>query len=1030
MTHPNDRIAPWHKESYDRFVNTGLPQLLSERLPLEAYAVTEDGPDTCALALALAGGSGTVHIRVDDVPRPDDTGVFRIDGTEVVVTPIASDERLDQAEIRCVGEQLYEFVEPRVGEAPPDLVWDEALAESWLPLGRWVREFLEPRAGARGTGSSSVRPLDGPNWLARAEHIRRIDIAGVRALGAQPGDDSRAVAPGQLGRVCPFMKPEGPNLPVVRFVARGATIRDGRLVVKDDRPDMRLSMTAASIPFLAHNDTNRALMGANMMRQWLVPTEPEPALVQTGNEPDSPGLWCGRNLLTAFVSWGGDTYEDGILVSKSCAQRLSFDAPLEPGDKLSNRHGTKGVVSRIVPDDQMPHLPDGTPVELVFSFIGLHARMNFGQLREAVAGRIARAEGRPFIAPPFHGPSADELRARLAKAGLPEDGMETLRDGPDGAPLARPSTVGYVYWGLTCHVARSKLRTFSDGPCCRQGQFEYYALRDVGAFATIAETFNTRSSDQADAGSLVERVTSGEEFGRPNTPTPAFRDLCCRLSAGGVRARLEDGRLRLSLAEPDADILPLAIPVRHPWLSEHSLSVVGRLPDLPEFAPVAEASARIERALAGQAPESLTSRARTNLQQHTDALFGALVTPEHVRPGNLVLFSARTVIAPGPEMSHEQVGLAADIAWGLFGPLVARGLGALEPVAERTTDAAERLDELMARSWVIVNRAPTTSPASILAFRPVRIPGRVIRLPLVACSLLNADFDGDLVAVFLPITTAGQREAGAKLSVAAHLDREPALLDLLSPQNDAMWGLAAHSLDEQGRRELAELVGEDVVVGRTLATRDSLRQALQRILQRQGAARTLAILDQLVGLGLEEAKASGASLAPFAGASLPEAVRPAPLTVDGWLGQLDDLADRFVVRTDYAAADVGPQLLAVKSGARGNTSQIAAGLTGDVIVDLDRELLFIPHGLIDGYEPHELFTRTVGGHEGLRRTVMRCMQLGRETRKNHEPKGFNVLARAMRSRRPGAVLARAAAQEEADPLTDLDARLFVGLLPD
>jgi hypothetical protein len=123
-------------------------------------------------------------------------------------------------------------------------------------------------------------------------------------------------------------------------------------------------------------------------------TPAEPALVQTGNEPDDPAFWRGRNLLTAFISWGGDTYEDGVVISESCARRLNVPFPAESGDKLSNRHGFKGVVSRILPDDEMPHLSDGTPVELVVNALSQH-RAYFGQIREARESRARQSSCRP-----------------------------------------------------------------------------------------------------------------------------------------------------------------------------------------------------------------------------------------------------------------------------------------------------------------------------------------------------------------------------------------------------------------------------------------------------------------------------------------------------------------------------------------------------------------------------------------------------------------------------------------------------------
>jgi len=109
---------------------------------------------------------------------------------------------------------------------------------------------------------------------------------------------------------------------------------------------------------------------------------------------------------------------------------------------MANRHGIKGCISRVLPDDEMPHLSDGTPIELIFSPFGIQTRMNLGQLREAVAGRLAKAEGRPRRVNPFQAPGIEEIQDQLEQAGLPPDGMEYLTDGKDGRRLDRPSTVG------------------------------------------------------------------------------------------------------------------------------------------------------------------------------------------------------------------------------------------------------------------------------------------------------------------------------------------------------------------------------------------------------------------------------------------------------------------------------------------------------------------------------------------------------------------------------------------------------------
>ena len=275
--------TPWHKASFDRLLQERLPQLLAERLPLLGYHAEPSGPYTCRVAITLASASGDVAIEYD-LPQPDEDGIFEIGEEPKVVIPTAPTEDLDVAEIRCVGEQLYDYIAERLAQAPTNgLPWDAELARAWLPLDTWVGEFMR----------ESAQTLESLNWLTRQAHLRCLRISNRKQV----------VAPGQFGRVCPFETPEGPNIGRVLRVAVGAEIREGRLVVVDERPEAGLGLSASMIPFLEHNDANCLLFGANMIRQALEPPDPEPALVQTGNEPDAPGFWTGRNLLTAFVSW-------------------------------------------------------------------------------------------------------------------------------------------------------------------------------------------------------------------------------------------------------------------------------------------------------------------------------------------------------------------------------------------------------------------------------------------------------------------------------------------------------------------------------------------------------------------------------------------------------------------------------------------------------------------------------------------------------------------------------------------------------
>ena len=177
-----------------------------------------------------------------------------------------------------------------------------------------------------------------------------------------------------------------------------------------------------------------------------------------------------------------------------------------------------------------------------------------GALREAALGRIAQATGTPAVAPPYHGPSEEALRAALTHAGLRDDGMEVLTLGRGGPPLERPSAVGWVYWGRLVHTARSKIRAAVEGQLLAQsggggefqGEPEYLALGDAGAFETIREQFNTRAAGREDTGTLAARLTTGPLQQSP-PPSPQFAESPTASPAAGIRVGLARSLLRVSL---------------------------------------------------------------------------------------------------------------------------------------------------------------------------------------------------------------------------------------------------------------------------------------------------------------------------------------------------------------------------------------------------------------------------------------------------------------------------------------------------
>lgn len=1004
--------APWHKRSFDRFLHERLPHMLAELVPLIDYTVTPTDRYTCEITLTLATPSSEFSVAYPGLPQPDEEGLFQVQGKRLVVVPCAAHDDLEQADISCVGEHLEAYLRERLGKAPDDLRWDERLVKAWLPLETWIGDFF---AHTRDDWQTYVQPLDDTNWLARRSHLRRLPIKERQSL-------FRA---GHFGRACPFETPEGPNIGRILALALGAEIHDGRVRMIDDRPEATLGLAASMIPLLEHNTPQRLLMGTNMLRQWIVPPCPEPALIQTGNEPEAPDFWCGRNVLTAFLSWDEDTYEDGIVLSESCAQRFSYNHPLEPGDKLSNRHGVKGIVSRILPDALMPHLADGTPVELIFNFISQHARAYFGQVREAVLSRIARAEGQPLIIPPFGAPGEEEIRTRLRGAGLPADGMERLTDGASGPALARAATAGWVYWGKLVHLAREKLRlSAGSGQGQRLNEYAYCALREAGACEVIREAFLTSAIGQTEGSALVHRLCQ-EPLPQASPPSPQLRSLLQCLAMVGIKGELQENGLAFCLSEVEGVALDLAMPMAHPWVRDHQLTRigVGHGPH-PAYQALVEANVRLTRILHSNAPTSLKHQAQTQLALRVQEYCSTLVPAVNFE--TRVHFSGRAVLAPGPGLHLDQVGVAEELAWSLFAPLVRRAVPA-EEVQARSPRASSRLDEIMAHSWVIIHRGPALAPQTFLAFHPVRNPDRVLRLHPLACRFLLADFDGDQAAIFLPLTTEAQHEAGTLLSIQGHLTRAPELLRELLPDNEALWGLAHLSLSAEGRQDIASLLGLASLPTRELRAQPLL-EALHPLLQHAGSAAVLATLEELTRRGFAAARATGASLSPFVGSSFPLPAMPSEQTAGAWHTHQQEVSEWLAASTDYAHADLGPQLLAIKSGARGEAEQLAALVrTRGSVNDILGRQIPICHGYRDGLTSQELYALAPGARESFAQVQRDWVEMMQEIRKRTRPLSFGVLARAMRAEQPAIVFAHAASIGEIDPLTDSESRLFVGL---
>ena len=1042
--------VPWHRESFDLFVHRRLPRLLGERLPLADYQVEQQDSYTFSIKLSLGLGDASIEVEYRDLPQPDRDGLFHIEGNYRVVLPYPDQRELDQARILCVGEQLYDFIDQRLEAAPEQLAWDSDLVRNWLPLDAWMRDFhLE----------ETSQYLQATNWLDRYTHLRRLTLIPV----VEPFDDRDVFPDSQYGLVCPYCTPEGPNIGRVLEVARGARIRDGKLERIDEAPDSILGFSASMVPFLEHDDTNRALMGINMMRQWTSAADtvapihstgwfrqqhdqrlaskghkPEPALVQTGYEPEAADFWGGYNLLTAFIMWDGDTFEDGLVISESAAARMDFPAAVGVGDKLSNRHGAKGVVTRILPDADMPQLPDGAPIELIFSPTSMVSRLNFGQQREAIMGRLAHAAGCPAVVPPFQAPSEETLKARLAAAGLPEDGMEQLT--LKGEALPYRSTVGWVYWGrLAAHTAAKHLEIAVAGVGGPElDMMAYGALCEAGAVANIHALFNTAAAERPDADTLGLRLTVGP-VSPSLPPSPRFALLQQLLGVAGIRAELENGELRFSFAEPEG--LTLARPVPHPWAPGRQVGTVG-LPTGAEFDPVrgcyedlVEANTRLQRIVDSEAPEALTGPAVAQVAQRVEYLFTALLRPEHLHFRARPLFSGRGALASESELNLDQVGLPEEMAWDLFGPQVEREMGRAEEVARRSAQAAEALDAIMGRSWVLLYSAQRVlvddGPAStaVVAFRPQRLAGAAVRVHPRICRLMELDFDGDQIEVFLPLTEEAQAEAETALSVAGHIQRDADIWRYVADNYHGMiWGLAQLCRTEEGRAEVERLTGV-AVDGRRLFSKHDLNGLLAQVLQREGLPRALEALDQLTRRGFAVCKQSGASFNPFLGSSKEWPEQPKEADWDEWQMYSDELVAAFYQQADFDDNDLGPLALLALSGARGNQQQLSQYVGGGLLYREDGSLFAQRGCWRDGLSVEEAKMRAPRALWGLAATNQSWSE-AREAAQQPVRTDYHILGRAARAAQPGVVFARAAERGETDPLASLFSRLFAGLPAD
>jgi len=251
----------------------------------------------------------------------------------------------------------------------------------------------------------------------------------------------------------------------------------------------------------------------------------------------------------------GDKLSAGVL--KSIQVAVANLRKIQVGDKMSGRHGNKGVISQVVPQEDMPFLPDGTPIDVILSPLGIISRMNLGQLLETHLGFAAHRLGYQVISPALNGITEEQIKSELIRAGLPEDGKVTLYDGKTGAAYDHTITVGYKYMLKLNHMVEDKIHQRSIGPYSlitqqplggkaqfggqRFGEMEVWALEGYGAAHTLQEMLTIKSDDVPGRSKAYESIIKGEEIEKLNVPE-SFNVLIRELKGLGLNVELLGGK--------------------------------------------------------------------------------------------------------------------------------------------------------------------------------------------------------------------------------------------------------------------------------------------------------------------------------------------------------------------------------------------------------------------------------------------------------------------------------------------------------
>jgi len=248
----------------------------------------------------------------------------------------------------------------------------------------------------------------------------------------------------------------------------------------------------------------------------------------------------------------GHKLEPGII--KRIQVEIAEIRKIQAGDKLAGRHGNKGVISRVLPEEEMPFLEDGTPVDVILNPLSVASRMNIGQILETHLSYAAHKLGYIAVTPGLAGATEEDIKRELKLAGLPEDGKEVLYDNRTGLPLPEKITVGYIYIMKLIHMVEDKIHMRSIGPYSlitqqplggkaqfggqRFGEMEVWALEGYGSANTLQEMLTIKSDDVPGRAATYEAILKGEEIRSPNVPS-SFNLMINELKSLGLNIEVK-----------------------------------------------------------------------------------------------------------------------------------------------------------------------------------------------------------------------------------------------------------------------------------------------------------------------------------------------------------------------------------------------------------------------------------------------------------------------------------------------------------